>query len=1318
MSDTSLSPGTSLGSGRTRTWIASLLAVLLVAAGSLAGVTPAFALGTLTAAVTASSPTGLQVAVQGEGVPDGGAYAALIVKGTEADVTGSSGYAAVAYLPAIVGGTFSTTLSAAAGGLDRTEEYEVILWRSQSVPGPDTLYARGDVNVSTEHWDAVFGPVAPEPEPEPETPVVVPTVTVSKTSGLDPAGETVTVRGTGFLPSSPATDGANRPPLQGSFAGAYVVFGSFAEAWQPSAGAASSTRKGIDTKWGVHEAQLAAIGGAARGGIVIAADGTFETTLTIAETEDALEGGRWGVYTYAGGGAVYAPFETSTLITFAEPEPEPVFEPAIEVFLVDGVTPVGAGEVREGDELVVRGTGFDPAANVGGMGQPIPAHLPQGTFVVFGSFADEWQPSAGNPSSSRVMNQAARQWALAESVLDQVPPAFQSTIRGAWAPLDEDGSFTATVTALAPTTPLADGNWGVYTYPAGVNTPANPAQELSVPVNFIGTEPEPEPEPSGPQLDVTVSTVSADAGATVRIVGTEFGTVTGAYAAIIEKGTDASVGMGGGYVTFGYWATPGTITGGAFDKTLTAATAALDRTKQYEVVVWEAHSPINADTLYARADVPFTSRDWNTLFPPDRPSVTVSKTSGLDPEGETITVRGTGFVPAGAETTGTRPPLFGQFTGAYVVFGVFADTWKPSALAPSSARKGYDTKWIVNEAQLAVIGGVEAGGAIVQPDGTFEVTLDAALVADAPDGNWGVYTYAAGGAVYAPFETYTPVSFATGPTEPEEPETPEVPETPTTPVTPAPIAGGSLRWSIQSGFVDYVTGPIAKGTVAVSGGATRSGGLFQFGQAAGSTYDPTTGTGTVSYSGAVRFSGHGGLLTFDLANPELRVTSSTSAQLWVTSGGSRLQLATVDLGAAARTGASGAVTFAGAPVVLTSQGSALFDGRYSRLDPLTVTIGTAAAAPAGATGTVVTAAATTTQRKIPDAPPATTGIELDADTLAALGAGESVTVTAAGFEAGEDVLVVVYSTPTLLATVEADASGAASWTGSLPATLADGAHTLTFQGAEHSVGIEFTLARAAVSGSCLVDGATLAWGYKESFRTYIEGIAGGGWELTDVAYVYPDFTWSGGTGSLDPETVTGVVTFGGSIRFTGHDGALDTTLSNARLELAGDTGYLVFDVAGTTQEGDAVAQQNVRLAEFALPAAGLGEDGLVLDAVPATLTDAGAAAFGTYAAGESLDPVSAVIPLDAACGVAAVESEAESTGGQDEPVAAAPISADVEDAPVWPWIAGGALLALLIVGAAWIVIARRRAAGQGAAGAGAADAEAAVGAGENPGGGH
>ncbi|RXZ87628.1 hypothetical protein ESP50_00005, partial [Agromyces atrinae] len=144
-----------------------------------------------------------------------------------------------------------------------------------------------------------YAAVVPEP--------VVPTVVVSKTTGLDPAGESITVTGSGFLPSAPATSGT-RPPLAGKFTGAYVVFGSFLDTWKPSESAPSTARTAGDTKWGVLAEDMAAIGGSARGAIEITADGTFETTLTAAEFDGALADGNFGVYTYPGGGASYAPF--------------------------------------------------------------------------------------------------------------------------------------------------------------------------------------------------------------------------------------------------------------------------------------------------------------------------------------------------------------------------------------------------------------------------------------------------------------------------------------------------------------------------------------------------------------------------------------------------------------------------------------------------------------------------------------------------------------------------------------------------------------------------------------------------------------------------------------------------------------------------------------------------------------------------------------------------------------------------------------------------------------------------------------------------
>src|SRR5690625_7939522 len=142
-------------------------------------------------------------------------------------------------------------------------------------------------------------------------------------------------------------------------------------------------------------------------------DGSCETTLTIAEPEDGwtVADGVLGVYTYAAGGVVNPDQELAVPLTVVdEPtEPEvPVWEPAVEVFAADGVTPLEGAEVTWGDTVVVRGTGFDPAGNVGGRGRPSPSDLPQGTYVAVGTFAEQWRPSQGAPSSARSVGSQKR----------------------------------------------------------------------------------------------------------------------------------------------------------------------------------------------------------------------------------------------------------------------------------------------------------------------------------------------------------------------------------------------------------------------------------------------------------------------------------------------------------------------------------------------------------------------------------------------------------------------------------------------------------------------------------------------------------------------------------------------------------------------------------------------------------------------------------------------------------------------------------------------------------------------------------------------
>ncbi|WP_200807971.1 HtaA domain-containing protein, partial [Demequina sp. NBRC 110056] len=180
-------------------------------------------------------------------------------------------------------------------------------------------YAAGEVLAPL-----TFSYTAPEPEPEPEP--VAPSVTVSKTTDLDGEGETVTITGTGFVPNAPATT-ATRAPLcerEGmtwvncQFGGAYVVFGNFPDTWKPSAGVPSTARTVIEQRWAVDASNVDALGAEA---VALNADGSFEVTLNVSDAQPELTG-NYGIYTYPGSGAVYAPFETYTPITFAEPEPD------------------------------------------------------------------------------------------------------------------------------------------------------------------------------------------------------------------------------------------------------------------------------------------------------------------------------------------------------------------------------------------------------------------------------------------------------------------------------------------------------------------------------------------------------------------------------------------------------------------------------------------------------------------------------------------------------------------------------------------------------------------------------------------------------------------------------------------------------------------------------------------------------------------------------------------------------------------------------------------------------------------------------------
>lgn len=147
------------------------------------------------------------------------------------------------------------------------------------------------------------------------------------------------------------------------------------------------------------------------------------------------------------------------------------------------------------------------------------------------------------------------------------------------------------------------------------------------------------------------------------------------------------------------------------------------------------------------------------------PTVAVSRTSFERDGSATVTVEGSGFVPQAS--LAARPPLAGKPGGAYVAFGYFATTWRPSQGATSASRPAAATAWAVLAADVPTIGGAASGGVELRPDGTFTATLTvdraAALAAAAGKvsaGRFGIYTYPGGSAATPAFETFTPVEFS------------------------------------------------------------------------------------------------------------------------------------------------------------------------------------------------------------------------------------------------------------------------------------------------------------------------------------------------------------------------------------------------------------------------------------------------------------------------------------------------------------------------------------------------------------------------------
>jgi hypothetical protein len=1200
----------------------------------------------------------------------------------------------------VVNGAFTTTLVIPANTLDRSLSYGVSTFAAHALSATDRTLD-------------TFTPFTFKALP-------TPTVTVSK-STITTGGETITVTGTGFSPNAPATSGT-RAPLAGKFGGVYVTFGKFADVWKASESAPSTARAAdrTTTKWVMDGEDIAGLGAAGSAAVAINADGSFTLEVPVkAGFSGELATGNYGIYTYPGAGATYAPFETYTPLVFETPQVT--------------ITPSANVDPTVENTFTISGTGFTGAGAV------------NGTYVNIGS-TEAWTPGTV-PDASKFVKSG---WVMPRSIVN--------------------GAFTTTMVIPANTLDR-DLSYGVSTFAAHALSATN--RTLDTFTAFAFKAP--------PAVTVSKSTVSP-AGETITVTGTGFTPSAPATTATRPPlaGKFGGVYVTFGKFADVWKASEGaTAAARVADRATTkwvmnaediaalgaAGSAAVaigpDGTFTLEIPVKPGFSGELATGNYGiytypaggTSYAPFETYSPITFTEVVAPKVTVTPSTKVDTTvANTFTISGTGFTGAGAAngayvnigsteawTPGTVPDassfvssgwvmprsiVDGAFTTTLVVpanrldpslsYGVatFAahglsitdrtlDTFTPFTLKAIAATPTSTTLTATPSAITVGESTILAAQVAPVTAGSYTFTLGSTILGSVAASNSGAATFTVQNlpvgtqqltATFAPASSAFAASAGNASVQVNA-VTPPV-------VGPPAVGAGSLTWGVKQSFREYVAGPIAKGDI-VTTGVGRSGGAFVFGQSEGGSFDRATGVGTSNYSGSVRFTGHAGILDVTLSNPVVRVDSATSGTLLVTVGGSQIAFATLNLAAGSLSTPNNTVSYAGVPATLTAQGASVFSlngsGFYepgTALDPVSFVIGAPKAAATGSATVASFAATTNTPAKTV---PATTGATVTTADGSAITEGGEVTITASGFQPNErNILVVVYSDPVLLASnVAADASGTATWTGRLPAGLT-GDHTLTLQGSVDrgvAISIAAKAATTAVAG-CVVDDAALTWGFKESFRSYISGsIANGEWTVADGAtYAVPNFGFSGGTGAYDAETAAGLLSFAGSITFTGHGGILNTTVSNPQLQLVDETSaVLLLDISGTTQDGAEISRTGVEFGAVDLSGAVTDENGSIsITDAPAVLTAAGADAFGTYPEGEALDPITATFSVAADCALPAEEEETPVTTMAQDETETAVVTDEASDLGWIIW----AVLALIVIAAivAVVLVLRRRAA--------------------------
>lgn len=941
---------------------------------------------------------------------------------------------------------------------------------------------------------------------------------------------------------------------------------------------------------------------------------------------DAMTAVGWDLF-YSAEMPAVALDPVSFSVTVAE---QPTWEPALQVFAADGEAPL-PDTVSPGEEIVVRGSGFDPAANPATGRPPIPTGVPAGVYVVFGKFADVWRPSAGAPSSARTV--IDQRWALPESSLEQVPEQYQEAIRAQWVELRADGTFEARLTVGEDTD--AAGAYGVYTYAAG-GAAANPAHELAVPVSVAA-----DGDPT------TISDATFEWGINnVSQTGSPAGGC-GFFVAGIADGTEESYATSDGdvhlfkrladgratAVTAQNRCTPlidnfinqrVMFTGGdgttdpATGATTIAWTGAFTIYSYGGLVPWYVKDPVL--TVDAEGHGTITAEVGGFSSSMENPDVKVP----LDPE-PGVTILELADVQVGDTVTGTpvyagvdyvplvdaQDPASGRQVASAIPDSVKAadpawGSW-PTPLVDFHYRTGLTSYWH------------SSGTATDQHKPPLPVVID--LDGGLPD-----------------FVEVDPVTITTQPASVDV------------------VLGGSATFAVTADSADALTYQWQRrepGTTDIPANWHDVDGA-------------TTATLTVS---GVTEADHRALYRVKVSGATTSVTSAVArlavgaavAPAWrsepadvTTYAGYRADFTVSAIGFPAptyrwQTSSDGGQTWSDHGTA-TKAGQLRLSAVTAAQDALLVR----AVASNGAGEDIVSATGTLTVLATPTAPALTlpAGVEYDLTqdvNIPALGGGFPVPpapVTLAVVDAsvwaqrGADFDVRAVSEAWIEASVFSFTDGFLQAGLYVPAGTLDPEGDYVFVTTSVTAGDRTRDAAVplplAGSGPQPSDGF-LDWGLKASFRQYVEGpIAHGGIEVRDPATTNDDGTYRFGEGAGTGDAAAAEVAFTGEVYFWGHDAGsgpqLELTLSEPRVEVAGQTGTLVADVASRSlSSGEVVTYDDVAVAQLDFAAAPVTVTDGVISAqdVPATLTADGVPAFADfYPEGTALDPVSFEAPIE------------------------------------------------------------------------------------------